>query len=107
MIQNIKKKLLLDAELYTEFASIIPKGVGAKVLWELLVERISNLHGNETASQVMEGLAALKRKSSSKQRVNPDKRTVSAKYEQLRAVRKKKKIERVRYDGIWCNVFVI
>ena len=97
MIQNIKKQLLQDTTLYDEFESMIPNGVGADVLWKLLVDRIANLHGTELASEIMESLAALKRKSSgAKQRLNPDKRTVAAKYEQLRVAKKRKKIERVR-----------
>ena len=101
VIQNIKNELLLDAKLYAEFESMIP--TGADVLWEMLVDRISNLHGTELASQLMEELAALKRKSqSTKNRVKPQKRTLSAKYESLRAARKQKKLERVSIVLIVC-----
>ena len=95
-IANIKNQLLVDDALHEEFQKLIPNGEEcADILWELLVTRISNLHGNETASQLTSELAALKRKTDGAKRLRPDKRTVSAKYEQLRAARKRKKIERV------------
>ena len=87
VIHNIKKELLQDSKMFQEFASMLTHD-NAVVLWEMLCERIANLHGTELASQLTEELAALKRKSTVAKK--PQKRTVAEKYESLRAARKKK-----------------
>lgn len=92
VIANIKKELLQDSKMFEEFAWMIPND-NAVVLWEMLVKRIANLHGTELASQLTEELASLKRKSTAAKK--PQKRTVSEKYESLRAARKQKKLQRV------------
>ena len=92
VIANIKKELLQDCKMFEEFKAMIPHE--AFVLWEMLVERIANLHGTELAAQQTEGLAALKRKSTAA-KIKPQKRTVSVKHESLRAARKQKKLHRV------------
>ena len=94
-ILNIKKKLLVNESLHGQFQKIIMADEECvDNLWQLLVHRISNLHGTEAASQLMSELVASQRKNNSAKKVVPEQRTVAVKYEQLRAARKRKKMER-------------
>lgn len=91
VINNIREGLLLDSRFSTAFNAMIPAELVeecGEMLWTLVADRISNLHGTELAVQLNDNLASLKRKSASNS-VRDD-----PKLEALRAARKKKKIER-------------
>ena len=94
-ILNIRNDLLQDAPLHAEFNSMMPdaKEETTQALWEHFVERISNLHGTEMATQITANLASSKRKTASaKCAKRPEGRTLNVKHEQLRAVKMQKKI---------------
>lgn len=96
VIKNIRKKLE-DSPLMTDFCDLMPNHDCGPELWVHLVERICNLHGTELASQLFENLAALKRKSVAAKRSHaPSSTSMQAKFEQLRAAKKQKKLVRNR-----------
>ena len=97
VIANIHKKLL-DSPLMTEFCSLMPNHECAPELWVYFVQRICTLHGTELASQLFDHLAASKRKSEASRRsaAKLNSTSMQAKLEQLRAAKKKKKIDRNR-----------
>lgn len=93
-ISNIRSKLLDSQSLKTLFSKCVPSLQDVDYLWGLIVQRLCTLHGNEMAAQMMQELASLKRqkKSKSKDKVA---RPLQLKFEQLRAAKKRKKIERI------------
>jgi hypothetical protein len=99
VIKNIRAELLEDVSLMTEFNQMLadPESCGL-TLWQMFVQRISTLHGTELAAQMMDNLASSKRKASASKksgRLGPQfTRPLQAKFEQLRAARKQKKIQR-------------
>ena len=95
VIVNIKSALLVDASLLHEFREMLspPLRTAAcsEVLWQLVVERMCNLFGTELANQMMDELASQKRKTSAPKRA---KFAEPAKFEQLRAAKKQRKVKR-------------
>ena len=95
IIRHIKEDLLQDIELLGRFLSIMPVDLEqiGRDLYPMFVQRVCTLHGTELANQLMESLAAQKRKAGGEKptiQTNP-------KYESLRSARKKKKIELSRH----------
>lgn len=93
-ILNIRNELLTDVGLADEFKIIMSDSETAEVLWGLLVQRVSNLHGTELASRLTSNLASSKRNKQCKAPNKPHKRTLAMKFEQLRAAKRRKKLER-------------
>ena len=89
IICHIRNGLLSDIALFGQFLAIMPRELDevGRELYPMFVQRVSTLHGTEMANQLMEGLAAQKRRAGAgtkKAQENP-------KYEALRAARKKNK----------------
>lgn len=103
IIKKIKDDLLSDVALTSEFLQIMPsEGVPEEVglqLYEMFVERMATLHGTELATQLMEEFAITKRKDAHYHKGVP--RDMNPKYEQLRALRKKKKSELSKHKGVF------
>ena len=96
VINNIRAELLADESLKQEFYDLLPNPEScASILWELLVKRISNLHGTECAKQMMDNLASMRRTSQS---AAEGKNRQHVKYEQLRKAKRQKKIKRLVQD---------
>ena len=98
IIRHIKDGLLSDNALLEQFLSIMPCELDriGRDLYPMFVQRVSTLHGTELANQLMEGLAAQKRRAGGEKK-NPQE---NPKYESLRAARKKKKIELSRHKHV-------
>ena len=95
-ILNISDGLRQDETLFNEFKALMPDEDTAEVLWGLLVTRISSLHGTEVAAQMMSELASCKRKAESAKAVKSQTGagySMSATMEQLRVVKKQKKMQ--------------
>ena len=100
IIANIKDGLMQDAGMQDagmqdEFARILPAPVPPSTgveLYPLFVKRMSSLHGNECAAQLMERLSTQKRQQQA-QAGAKTRQQVNAKYEALRAAKKKKRME--------------
>ena len=92
IIKKIKDDLLIDETLTGEFLQIMPsEGAFDEVgleLYEMFITRMATLHGTEVATQLMESFAITKRKDAHYHKGVP--RDMNPKYEQLRALKKKK-----------------
>ena len=89
-ILKISNGLGQDTKLLNDFKVLMPSAdeKSVEILWDLFVARISTLHGTELASKYMEELASSKRKSNA----TGCSVSVSATMEQLRAVKKRKRM---------------
>ena len=98
IISLIKTRILNDECLLTEFLQIMPESdlTFGRELFDLFVERLCTLHGKELASQLMQDFAQKKRRSTQKKKATQAPQ-MSAKYEQLRAARKRKRLERISH----------
>ena len=65
IIRQISDDLLSDATMLEKFLSIMPSNLHdiGRQLYQMFVKRVATLHGTELANQLMEGLAAQKRRS--------------------------------------------
>ena len=97
VIKNIRSALLTSSTLCTEFKEMIPDADKcAQELWTYFVKRICDLHGTDLAGQLMDNIASTKRKAAAlvqSKRLAPSSRTLQVKFEQLRAAKKKKKLD--------------
>ena len=95
VIRNIRAKLIDSSTLKVLFNKCVPSLQDVDYLWGLIVQRLCTLHGNEMAARMMQELASLKRQKNSTKSKDKVVRPLQLKFEQLRAAKKRKKIDRI------------
>ena len=101
IISTIGQSILDDENVRSSFCNLLPpedRVVFGQDFFEEFVKRLQTMHGTELAAQLTERLASLKRSKDARKRNRLVE--VNAKHEQLRAVKKKRKIMRTQHKRV-------